>query len=54
MHENDNFLSNALFSDEASFINTGEINRHNMHYWSVENPRWLREVEHQRPWRVNV
>ena len=25
-----------------------------MHYWSVENPHWLRQVEHQRPWSVNV
>ena len=25
-----------------------------MHYWSVENPHWLHEVEHQRPWSVNV
>ncbi|KAJ8915500.1 hypothetical protein NQ315_012381 [Exocentrus adspersus] len=25
-----------------------------MHYWSVANPRWLREVEHQRPWTLNV
>ncbi|XP_011864210.1 PREDICTED: uncharacterized protein LOC105560037 [Vollenhovia emeryi] len=23
-----------------------------MHYWSVENPHWLRQVEHQRPWNV--
>ncbi|EZA59714.1 hypothetical protein X777_16514 [Ooceraea biroi] len=25
-----------------------------MHYWSVENPRWLRQVERQRPWSLNV
>lgn len=25
-----------------------------MHYWSVENPHWLRELEHQRPWSINV
>nr|CAI5845051.1 unnamed protein product [Callosobruchus analis] len=25
-----------------------------MHYWSVVISRWLREVEHQRPWMVNV
>jgi len=22
-------------------------NRHNSHYWSVENPHWYREVNHQ-------
>ncbi|ENN73047.1 hypothetical protein YQE_10318, partial [Dendroctonus ponderosae] len=25
-----------------------------MHYWSVDNPLWLRPVERQRPWTVNV
>ncbi|KZC12298.1 hypothetical protein WN55_04088 [Dufourea novaeangliae] len=25
-----------------------------MHYWSIENLRWLREVVKQRPWSVNV
>jgi len=27
---------------------------HNMHYWSDENPYWLREVDRQRQWSVNV
>lgn len=49
-----NFFLRVLFSDESTFTNHGEVNRHNMHYWSVENPRWLRQVEHQRPWSVNV
>lgn len=47
-------LRQILFSDEAHFTNHGEVNRHNMHYWATENPRWLRQVEHQRPWSVNV
>jgi hypothetical protein len=51
---NPNFFNNVLFSDESSFTNHGGVNRHNMHYWSVENPDWLRQVEHQRPWTVNV
>ena len=51
--ENGTF-SNILFSDEATFTNHADVNRHNMHYWSVENPRWLREVENQRQWSVNV
>lgn len=25
-----------------------------IHYWSIENPRWLREVDKQRPWSVNI
>jgi len=28
----------VLFSDEATFHNTRQLNRHNSHYWSVENP----------------
>lgn len=52
MHNN-NFI-NILFSDESTFTNHGQVNRHNMHYWATENPRWLRQVEHQRQWAVNV
>ena len=33
------FLSHVLSSDEANFTNTGNVNRHNMHYWANENPR---------------
>ena len=33
------FLSHVLFSDEANFANTGNLNRHNMHYWANKNPR---------------
>ena len=29
------FLSHVLFSDEANFANTGNVNRHNMHYWEM-------------------
>lgn len=25
-----------------------------MHYWSVENPHWLHQVDHQQQWRVNA
>lgn len=48
------FLSNILFTDEASFTNHGNVNLRNMHYWSVQNPRWIRQVAHQRQWSVNV
>lgn len=54
MQTNLNFIVNVLFSDESTFTNHGGVNRHNMHYWSVENPHWLRQVEHQCPWSVNV
>lgn len=54
IQEDENFFRRVLFSDESGFTNHGQVNRHNMHFWSVHNPRWLREVEHQRPWSVNV
>lgn len=54
IHENRIFFRHVLFSDESTFTNHGEINRHNMHYWSVDNPHWIRQVERQRPWSVNV
>lgn len=49
-----NFFCRVLFSDESTFTNHGTVNRHNMHYWSVENPHWFRQVEHQHPWSVNI
>ena len=49
-----NLLFRVLFSDESSFTNHGTVNWHNMRYWRVENLHWLREVEHQRSWSLNV
>jgi len=43
-----------IFSGEATFHNTGQLNRHNSHYWSVENPHWYREVNHQHRWSFIV
>jgi len=42
-----------LFTNESTF-NHGQLNKRNMHYWSVENPMWLRQVDRQRPWSCNV
>ena len=47
------FLIHVLFSDEANFANTENVNRHNMHYWANENPRWMRTVPFQHPWSIN-
>ena len=38
------FLSHVLFSDEANFANTGNVNRHNMHYWANESSQWMATV----------
>jgi len=43
-----------MFSDEANFNNQGQINRHNYHYWSNQNPYWHRQIRHQHQWSFNV
>lgn len=48
------FLSTVLFSDEATFLSTGHLNRHNMHYWSTVNPHWMQTIDNQRKWSINV
>ncbi|EZA49294.1 hypothetical protein X777_12319 [Ooceraea biroi] len=51
---NDSSFDTVLFTDEATFTNHGNVNLHNMHFWAVENPHWLRQIEHQRQWSLNV
>lgn len=43
-----------MFSDEATFKNNGELNRHNCHYWSEINRQWHREVDNQHRWSLMV
>ena len=52
--ENQNFFNRIVFSDEATFMLHGELNRHNCRYWSDENPHWMREVRTQHPQKLNV
>ncbi|RLU23850.1 hypothetical protein DMN91_004058 [Ooceraea biroi] len=47
------FFHTVCFSDEATFKSNGCVNRHNMHYWSRENPHW-RQIDNQRVWSINV
>ncbi|KZC06777.1 hypothetical protein WN55_07550 [Dufourea novaeangliae] len=54
IQRNNSFINWILFSDEATFTNYGNINLHNMHFWSTENSHWLRQVARQKPWSVNV
>lgn len=49
-----NFVNNIVFSDEASFLLNGNLNRHNCRYWSEKNPHWKREAHTQHPQKVNV
>ena len=32
------YLRKITFSDECSFHLNGNVNKHNLHYWSIENP----------------
>ncbi|EFN83109.1 hypothetical protein EAI_07498, partial [Harpegnathos saltator] len=42
---NDNtFLDNIIFSDEASFELNGTVHRQNCRYWNNENPHWMRDL----------
>ena len=45
LQKDDIFVTKILFTDEATFTNNGQVNLCNMHYWSVENPHWMREVK---------
>lgn len=53
-NENLRFLFQVLWTDEATFTSCGRVNLHNMHYWSRTNPHWMREVDHQNRWSVNL
>ena len=52
--ENDNsYLDNIVFSDEAIFHFCGKINKHNCRIWGSENPHVIHEHERDTP-KVNV
>lgn len=48
------FHRNILFSDESTFKSDGSVNTWNCRYWSQVNPNWIREMDHQHIWKVNV
>ena len=52
--EDQNFLNNILFFDEATFCLNGTVHRHNCRYWSRENPHWTQDSHSQRRGKVNV
>ena len=43
-----------LFSAEAIFHLNGQVNRHNMCYWSEVNPKWNEEGHHQNNPKIMV
>ncbi|KAJ8915569.1 hypothetical protein NQ315_012454 [Exocentrus adspersus] len=52
--QDENFFSKVLFTAESSFANTGRENRHNYHHYADQNPRLMREDDHQHRFKVNV
>lgn len=48
------FARIILWTDEATFKSTGEVNIHNAHYWSQTNPHWLQTIDNQHLWSVNM
>jgi hypothetical protein len=54
LEQQPNFLFFIPFSDESTFKSNSVVNRHNIHYWSTENSRWVRYVDRQRVWSINV
>lgn len=48
------FFRFVMFSDESTFNNRGQVNRWNFRYWSDQNPRWVRQIDHQHRWSLNV
>lgn len=54
LHDDPLFVNKIMWTDESRFHNNGTVNRHNSHYWSVENPRWVRETHFQTIWGTNV
>jgi hypothetical protein len=49
-----NFHKKVLWSDECTFKSDGSTNTWNCRFWSQENPHWLRPIDYQQVWKVNV
>ncbi|EZA52475.1 hypothetical protein X777_08646 [Ooceraea biroi] len=54
INDNPAFVSNIVFSDEATFQLNGHVNRHNCRFWFRENPHWMLEAHTQYPAKLNV
>jgi hypothetical protein len=42
--EDEDFAAKLIFSDEATFHLSGEVNRHNVRLWGTANPRAPRSL----------
>ena len=53
-NQNENLIRSICFSDEATFFVNGEVNRHNMRYWSQQNPNWFDGIKAQGLDKVKI
>lgn len=49
-----NFLTEILWTDEATFTRAGVTNHRNLHIWAAENPYAVRETTFQHEFSINV
>lgn len=54
INNDENFLNNILFTDEATFVLSGEVNSQNVRYWSRNNLHLFHPTHTQYPQKVNV
>lgn len=54
LQQDPNFFHYVLFSDEATFHKNGSVNKHNLHYYDDRNPNFIRTVDSQHRWSINV
>jgi hypothetical protein len=52
--EDENFLEGVMFSDEANFCVSGEVNKQNCRYWSPENTHWFTDSKQQGAHRLMI
>ena len=53
-NQNLDFTRKIIFSDEATFVLNGHVNRQNYRYWATENPHWTQDCHTQYRQKINV
>lgn len=48
------FFDFVLFTDEATFHKNSFVNGHNFHFYDTANPHFIRRLDHQHRWSLNV
>lgn len=54
LHQDNDFLKNILWTDEATFSTSGIFNRKNTNFWARQNPHQIREIKVQGRRSVHV